>query len=223
MTIAPLCLSLAAASLAALCACNQPARPSAPPAASQDAQQVGTPSSDCPSNISNWTLCERYKEASLLRATGTATRSGAVLILRTRTGEAVFEDNRSEDPEKVAVYSFARVYAGAPYALVSVGLWEGTSHLLVNLDTGAQTTLPGDALLSPDHRRFAVWSADEAYDGVSLQTWLVSGRGLKVEQTIALGESEAPAEVHWDDRGRLCYRPVVLDKPAAAMKCLPMP
>lgn len=175
----------------------------------------------CPASIDNFYRCQQYLEPAELRKAPFVQRKASVLRINLTNGRTLeLHDSPAGAEEDAALYSLSRVFEGSPYILVTVSLWEGSVRWLVNRMDGSKTVLEGDALLSPDKRRLAVWSDDEAYDGVRLQVWQLNPKP-KLEHTVRLGTA-LPSAVRWASDGRLCYQRVSTVNPSQppALKCL---
>ena len=162
----------------------------------------------CPPNIEESGGCPEYLEAALIRQYPKLfVRQGGVLNVYLLNGRVQhFKDtplNEKEDNiEKFVSYSLQEVFPEIGYALINVSVWEGGTYYLLNLKTGVQTDVGGEAVISPDKRRLAVWNVDiEAeYTANVLAVYRVTASDL-VEEFRVSPDDWGADDVVWQGNG----------------------
>ncbi|WP_157807741.1 hypothetical protein [Hymenobacter chitinivorans] len=144
-------------------------------------------------------------EASPLAQTGgRVQRAGLDLALKATNGRTVVLRNDTTDSENAVQYSYWGQLPGAHQWVVSVGLWEGHSVVLIDQRTGQRTDIWGRPVASPDGRYILASNADlaAAFDPNGLQLLQVGAKGPKLvwqRELINWG----PTEARWRPDGSI--------------------
>jgi hypothetical protein len=159
--------------------------------------------SACPERIKNYHECSLYLESLVIQShPNLFVRAGSSIKIKLRHGNFVrFDDTLSEDDQNtddVIHYAVVKYFSDIRYALVAAAFWEGGTYYLLNMTTGAKTEISGDAVLSPDKRRLAVWYIDMhvGYSPNVLAVYRISARG-PVREFMAQPNDWGPTAVSW--------------------------
>lgn len=120
----------------------------------------------CPTHTQNYHECALYRESAILQAHPRLfVRKDGSLTVRLLNGKALHfqdvpADSEGQNADDVVGYAVVKYFSDIKYALISLAYWEGNSYCLLNVANGAKTPVGGDAILSPDKRRIAVWNMD---------------------------------------------------------------
>lgn len=115
---------------------------------------------DCPDTIRNSHNCAIYLENRLLQENNKLfLRQGNTLIIKLRNGkEKIYVDKDKDDHSKS--FNFVKYFPEIDYGLVHVQYYEGDTYFIINLLNGKDKDIQGFPLLSPNKKRFAVYSKD---------------------------------------------------------------
>lgn len=120
----------------------------------------------CLAHIHSHHDCIAYRESAILQAYPKLfLRKDGLLTVRLLNGKSLYfkdipADSEGINANDVVLYSVKRYFPEIKYALIYLVHWEGHSAYLLNLSNGHKTLVTGDAVLSPDKRRLAVWNME---------------------------------------------------------------
>ena len=165
----------------------------------------------CPKEIHNVYECKQYLEGGIIKKyPGLVSRKAHQLKIKLSNGRTkiitdVIDEN---DGDKTRAFSFIKYFPSIQYGLLHVQFYEGGSYDLIDMRTGTQTEVLGEAVLSPDNRRLAIYYADvvAGYSPNVLAVYLVLPRGL-VREFEELPQEWGPVDLKWSDN-----RTIVFDK-----------
>lgn len=165
----------------------------------------------CPKEIHNVYECQQYLEGGILKKyPSLVSRKAHQLKIKLSNGRTkIITDGRDEnDGDKTRIFSFIKYFSSIQYGLLHVQFSEGGSYNLIDMRTGTQTEVLGEAVLSPDNRRLAIFYADvvAGYSSNVLAVYLVITRGL-VQEFRELPQEWGPVDLKWTDN-----RTIVFDK-----------
>lgn len=165
----------------------------------------------CPKEIHNVYECQQYLEGGILKKySSLVSRKAHQLKIKLSNGRTkIITDIRDEnDADKTRAFSFIKYFPSIQYGLLHVQYYEGSSYNLIDMRTGTQTEVLGDAVLSPDNRRLAISYADvvAGFSSNVLAVYLVLPRGL-VREFRELPQEWGPVDLKWSDN-----RTIVFDK-----------
>lgn len=170
----------------------------------------------CPASIDNFYDCEHLKETKLLcEKPALGVRQGDKLEIRLAHGESlILVDRLGNDvsPEDTEIFALVKDFPGVPYVLLTVSLWEGSNYYLLNLITGERTLIGGDALLSPDMKRFVAWRGDDQYADSTLQVYRIVPDELRLEYEVKT-DAWWPEQVQWCDEQSISFQRVLFSEP----------
>ena len=161
---------------------------------------AGYARTDCPKRIKNYHECSRYLESLVVQShPNRFLRKSSSLQVKLLDGKVEHFDDKSNSDD-VTAYAAVRYFSDINYALIAVAFWEGGTYYLLNMTTGTKTEIGGDAVLSPDKRRIAVWMNDiEAeYSPNVLAIYRISSGGL-VAEFMENPKDWGPGNVSWSD------------------------
>jgi hypothetical protein len=155
--------------------------------------------------------CEARKAEPHLLKPGQTERHGDRLVVITKPGKLVFDDNKRacEDgnANDCAIYDVA---AALPFGVVirKFGL-EGSDSWLIDTASGRKTVLTGAPVFAPDGRRFIVGQFSNDSDN-NLEVWQRDGDAVRLEWAHPFKQSfaEDPALLHYPSDPKLALPPV---------------
>jgi len=153
----------------------------------------------CPKAIIMYGACDLFFELQLSEEyPALFSRNGPTLRVRLADGtEKIFVDVRDQNKSvnDIKGYNFVQYYPDIGYAVIKIGFWEGYTHILLNMRTGEETEIVGDAVPSPNKKRIAVRNADigAGYTSNVLTVYQVQTEGLTVE----FEEAWPVGDLHW--------------------------
>jgi len=153
----------------------------------------------CPQKIQNFHDCSRFLESRLLQQhQNLFTRKNGSITIKLINGSTVTFKDVGIDSEDVRLYAVVKFFPAISYALVSAAYWEGSQYYLIDIRSGAQTEIEGDAAVSPNGQRIAVWNRDldADYAPNALVVYRISTSGLFVEFK-ATPEDWGPDSLRW--------------------------
>lgn len=158
----------------------------------------------CPERIRNYHECSLYLESLVIQShPNRFARNGSSLQVRLRNAKVVrFDDTPSDkdgqNSDDVIAYAVVKYFSDIHYALIAVAFWEGGTYYLLNMTTGTKIEIGGDAALSPDKRRIAVWlmDIDAGYSPNILAIYRISSRG-PISEFLERPNDWGPADVSW--------------------------
>lgn len=157
----------------------------------------------CPENIRNSYECYLHRERQLSREYGRHFyRKGRTVYVRLANGRITsFRDVPEDDIQSVdtvKLYALVKYFPAVGYWLVAVQFYEGSTYLLLNAKDGTATTVEGEALLSPDKRRFVVFSFDieAGYSPNVLSIYRLAGARL-IQEFVDKPTDWGATEVAW--------------------------
>lgn len=163
--------------------------------------------------------CARAVEAFQLRhGHPRLARRDSAFVIQLPGGDSAMVEDRPGD--RYGVGSVSHSYLGYLPALaqhlLEIQYYEGGDFLLVDATTGRRQEIPSLPRVSPDGRRFAVFSsAMDTYASNALQIWRASETGLRLEWEAGIGRGDdagvrggdgaewGPRDVIWTDREAL--------------------
>jgi hypothetical protein len=167
--------------------------------------------SACPEHINNYHECSLYLESLVIKShPGRFVRTGSSLKVKLLNGKvARFDDTVSEDDQNtddIIHYAVVKYFSDIRYALLAAAFWEGGTHYLLNMTTGAKIEISGDAVLSPDKRRLAVWYIDMhvGYSPNVLAVYRISAKG-PVREFTAQPNDWGPTAVSWQSSRAVAF------------------
>lgn len=163
----------------------------------------------CPKEIHNVYECKQYLEGGILKKyPNLVSRKAHQLKIKLSNGQTkIITDIRDEnDGDKTRIFSFINYFPSIQYGLLHVQFYEGGSYNLIDMRTGVQTEVLGDAVLSPDNRRLAISYADvmAGYSSNVLAVYLVLPRGLVLEFR-ELAQEWGPVDLKWRDNRTIFF------------------
>jgi len=158
----------------------------------------------CPERTRNYHECSLYLESLVIQShPNRFVRNGNSLKVKLQNGKtARFTDTPSDkdgqNSDDVVAYAVVKYFSDIHYALIAVAFWEGGTYYLLNMTTGEKIEIGGEAVLSPDKRRIAVWLMDieAGYSPNVLAIYRISSRG-PVSEFLAKPNDWGPADVSW--------------------------
>lgn len=166
----------------------------------------------CPESIRNSYECYRYRELQLSKRYGQYFyRKGKALNVRLTNGQVrSFTDvpeDASHDVGTVKAYALIQNFPTVNYWLVAVQFYEGSSYLLLNGKNGTVTTIEGEALLSPDRRRFVVSNFDieAGYSPNVLSIYRLTG-AHPVQEFLVKPTEWGATDVAWKNATTVIFR-----------------
>lgn len=163
--------------------------------------------------------CARAVEAFQLRHEHPRlARRDSTFVIRLPGGESVMVEDRPGDRYGVGAvgHSYLGYLPALEQHLFEIQYYEGGGFLLVDATTGRHQEIPSLPRVTPDGRRFAVFSsAMDTYASNALQIWSVSEGGLRMEWEAGIGRGDdsgrqgddgsdwGPRDVIWTDREAL--------------------
>ncbi|MBM3602217.1 MAG: hypothetical protein FJX22_00330 [Alphaproteobacteria bacterium] len=114
----------------------------------------------CPSEIHNSYECAKYLEKSVSNNyPSLIIREGDKLSIKILSGKnKIIKDNENEK------FSFVEYFSSIQYGLLHIHYYEGDTYDLINMKTGNRTNIGGDAILSPNNKRLAIFNCDISSD-----------------------------------------------------------
>lgn len=145
-------------------------------------------------------------------------RRDSIFVIRLPSRDSVIVEDRPGDRYGVGGvgHSYLGYLPALEQHLLAIQYYEGGGFLLVGATTGRRQEIPSLPRVSPDGRRFAVYSsAMDTYASNALQIWRVSEGGLRLEWEAVIGRGDdsgrqgddgsdwGPRDVIWTDREAL--------------------
>jgi hypothetical protein len=166
---------------------------------------------DCPKEINNFHECQQYLESGILKKYPSLVSRNAnqlkIKLSNERT-KIISDIINDKDIDKSRVFSFIKYFPSIQYGLLYIQFSEGGSYDLIDMQTGTQTEVLGDAVLSPDNRRLAISFADvvAGFSSNVLAVYHILPVGLVLEFRV-LPQEWGPVDLKWRDN-----RTIVFDK-----------
>lgn len=137
----------------------------------------------CPDSIQNYYDCQRYLEEKLVsQYPGVVSRNGGALRIKLSNGKVKeFQNATPNTPEdKYVDYAFVRYFPEINYGLIYDQYLENGTYQLLDLKTGKMQEIHGNAEISPDKRRLAVFTFFESHP-LGFAVYLVTDSGITQE------------------------------------------
>ncbi|NOU01731.1 MAG: hypothetical protein HOO95_09200 [Gallionella sp.] len=165
----------------------------------------------CPKEIHNVFECKQHLEGEIVKKyPALISRKDSNLIIKLANGRVkVLANIRDEENEdQTQVFAFVKYFPIIQYGLLYVQFSEGGSYYLIDLKTGVRTLVRGEAVLSPDNRRFAIFNADviAGYSPNILSVYMIGTKGL-VQEFDTQPNEWGPVNLKWSNN-----QTVVFDK-----------
>lgn len=137
--------------------------------------------------------CARAVEAYQLRhGHDHLARRDSSFVIGLPSGDSVIVRDRPGDQHGAggARYTYLGFLPSVSQHLLEIQYWEGGGYLLVDGRTGRRHEVVSVPRVSPDDRRFTVFSsALDTYSSSALQIWRVDDRGIELEWEAELAEA----------------------------------
>ncbi len=164
----------------------------------------------CPAPIDNFYKCERYKESQILKKEPTLAqrRANRLSINLASKGTLTLVDKPAKGDEDWSAthYSLSKTFPGSQFVEVSVSLYEGWDRYLVNRVTGEKVRVTGASQLSPDAKRFVVWTDDEADPVPFIRVYRIVGTTLELEFRSDKLPLMGPSKVQWVNNAEVAFK-----------------
>ncbi len=135
---------------------------------------------DCPENIRNFYECQQYVENKVVTSFPKSfTRSGGRLTVKLSKGSALIFNNAqpNSSPEDSVDYALVRYFPAINYSVLYKQYYEGGSYDLIDMANGKTVEIWGNAEISPDKRRLAVFNWFEQRP-LGFAIYVVTDKGL---------------------------------------------
>lgn len=151
----------------------------------------------CPKNILNFYECQRYVENKVVADFPKSfTRTGGKLTVKLSNGKALTFENAQANTsaENYVDYALVRYFPDINYSVLYKQYYEGGSYDLINMASGKTLEIWGNAEMSPDKRRLAIFNWFEQRP-LGFAIYLVTDNGLVQE----FKSEELAMEAKWQN------------------------
>lgn len=194
------------AALLAAAACSSPAVP--PAGAPPEARPVPGASLDAPcgEQALGVAFADSGEIAAFAQSRGEVVRTGCRLTFRDTGGAYLHLDDVREEGSAWILHRYRGYLEALGAHVVQVGFYEGGNYRLV-YPGGAQVTVAGWPVPSPDGARFVAWSMDlvAEYDPNVIQVWRRTPAAARLELAIESG-LWGPGDVRWVDSATIAFQ-----------------
>ncbi|TGE26188.1 hypothetical protein [Hymenobacter metallicola] len=145
---------------------------------------------------------DSVEASSVAQTNGQVQRAGLNLTFKAANGRTVVLKNDTTDTEEAVAYHYWGQLPSVHQWVVSAGLYEGQSVVLIDQRTGQRTNIWGRPVASPDGRYILASNTDlvAAFDPNGLQLLQVGSTGPTLIWQRELA-NWGPAEVRWRPDG----------------------
>lgn len=137
----------------------------------------------CPESIENFYECQQYVENKVVTSFPKSfTRTGEKLTVKLSNGHTLTFKNAQPNasPEAYVDYALVKYFPDINYSVIYKQYYEGGSYDLIDMASGKVLEIWGNAELSPDKRRLAVFNWFEQRP-LGFAIYLVTDNGLVQE------------------------------------------
>jgi hypothetical protein len=137
----------------------------------------------CPDSIHNYYDCQRYLEEKLAsQYPNLLSRNGQVLKIKLSNSKVKeFKNASPNTPEdKYIDFAFVRYFPEIKYGLIYEQYTENGTYELIDMTTGKMNEIYGNAEISPDKQRLAVFTFFE-FHPLGFAVYLVTNKGIVQE------------------------------------------
>lgn len=167
----------------------------------------------CPKKIQEDHKCLQYVEGEIYKKyPGLISRKDRNLTIKLSTGRTKVIKNiwNKEDVDKTQAFTFIKYFPSIQYGLLYVQFDEGGSYDLIDMKSGNQTRVGGEAVLSPDNRRLAIFNADVVaeFSLNVLAVYLISPKGI-TQEFREHPTGWGPVKLKWSDNSTILFDKLV--------------